>query len=102
MAVTVYTEDELFNRALNYFRLAFPSQDLSEYSFLVVCACVRSFLCLRKRRYTRQTQIACQRIRPTQTAFLGRDAQPKRSTLGCLCLVCRLAFLVCTDDDPQR
>ena len=38
MAVTVYTEDELFNRALNYFRLAFSSQDLSEYSFFGLLA----------------------------------------------------------------
>ncbi len=38
MAVTVYTEDELFDRAINYFRLSFPSQDLSEYSFFGLLA----------------------------------------------------------------
>lgn len=38
MAVTVYTEEELFNSALGYFRLTFPGLDLSDNGFLGLLA----------------------------------------------------------------
>ena len=38
MAVTVYTEEELFNSALGYFRLTFPGLDLSDSGFLGLLA----------------------------------------------------------------
>ena len=38
MAVTIYTEDQLFDRAIGYFRVSFPTQDLSEDSFFGLLA----------------------------------------------------------------
>lgn len=38
MAVTPYTEEALFSAALGYFRLAFPTQDLSDRSFFGLLA----------------------------------------------------------------
>lgn len=38
MAITVYTEQELYDAALNYFRLSFPSQDLSDRGFFGLLA----------------------------------------------------------------
>lgn len=38
MAITVYSEQEIFDQVIAYFRVQFPTKDLSEYSFLGLIA----------------------------------------------------------------